>query len=370
VSALLLFYLFTSLSYLVLILWLVYGVRQVRDQGSNPGQPSVSVIIPARNEAGNLGSCIKSLQQQTYPAHLFDITIVDDGSLDETASITQKLNVRYLLSATIPEGWSPKKAALSLGIQNSSGEIVLTTDADCTVAPGWIETLVRYFEPDVGAVVSWVDIQESDSLLSKLEVLDVWSFQIVGAAAIGHGRPFLANGANWGYRRKLFEQVDGFSGIESLASGDDDLLLQKMARHTGWRTAFADTCAGRVTTRASVSLRAFFMQRLRWASKTKRYPLSVIILEAFIFFYNGSLLLLPLLSFKAPSWLLFLLVKFICDASLFCYAGVNLNLKKHWPVFLLAQWWQVLYTVLVGLFAWRGRFVWKDRHYSRGTLNR
>lgn len=364
----LIFYLTLSLLYVLFIAWVFSGLRLLRRQATTARQLTVNVIIPARNEAANIARCLDHLQRQTYPAHLYEIVVVDDGSEDETSALAKACGVRCLALATIPPGWSPKKAALALGIRDSNADIILTTDADCRAPQAWIESMVSYFTPDVGIVASWVGIANTDTVLSRVEAWDAWSYQLIGAAAIGHGRPFLANGANWGYRRQLFKQINGFDGIESLASGDDDLLLQKMADQTEWRTAFCDDASGRVVTTSCPNWAGFFRQRLRWASKTSRYPLSVIFLEGFIFLYNCSLLYLLFSSLKAPGWLLFLLVKLVGDVLLVRFTMQNKTEHFRWSGFVLAQIGQMIYTVVIGLFAWRGRFVWKNRTYAHGAL--
>jgi len=366
VNAAFIYYGLMSLLYGVFSLWLWAGLRRLRRQHRTVAQPHVVVIIPARNEAKALGRCLDALQRQSYPSDLYEILVVDDDSSDDTAAVAQAHGVRCVLSKPLPPGWSPKKAALHLGIQHSHAEIVLTTDADCVAPVRWIETMISYFAERVGAVVSWVDIEPTGALLSRLEALDAWSFQVVGAAAVGHQRPFLANGANWGYRRALYDQIGGFYGIEAAASGDDDLLLQKM-RHSEHHVAFADAADCRVRTTPCDSLSAFLQQRLRWASKTALYPFSIIALEGFIFLYNASLLLLSVLVFFRPAWLIFFLIKIFCDAGLLYRTGAPSG-RKNLGDFLLAQWWQVVYTLMVGLLAWRGRFVWKDRRYTRGKL--
>jgi cellulose synthase/poly-beta-1,6-N-acetylglucosamine synthase-like glycosyltransferase len=367
VQPLLLFYLFLSLAYSAFAIWLWIGLRRMRCQPQTSVQPKVSVIIPARNEAAQLGRCLAALQQQSYPDHLYEIIVVDDASTDDTATVARAFRVRYFLSAQVPVGWSPKKAALQLGIRHSAAEIILSTDADCVASPQWIETMVRYFTPDVSAVVSWVDIQENLTWLSRLEALDVSALQIVGAAAIGHGHPFLANGANWGYRRELFNQANGFDGIAAIASGDDDLLLQKMSR-CGRRIVFADEPSCRIRTGACPSLSAFLMQRLRWASKTSHYPKALIALEGFIFIYHSALLLLSMMVLVKPVWGLFLLNKIFWDAVVLQVSRLQKVHPRLWRDFLLAQWWQVLYILLIGVVAWQGRFVWKGRSYRRGIL--
>jgi cellulose synthase/poly-beta-1,6-N-acetylglucosamine synthase-like glycosyltransferase len=367
VTGLFVFYLAASLLYGLFIFWLGLGLNRNRRRSYSSDQPFVSVIIPARNEEANIGQCLADLSEQSYPADRYEIVVVDDDSQDRTAEIVQTFaRVRYFVLDRLPEGWSPKKAALTFAIQHSQGAIILTTDADSRLPQHWIESMVSHFDAGVAAVASWVLLADSKRLLTRLERLDMLALQTVGAAAMGHGAPFLANGANWGYRRTDFEAVKGFDGHETMASGDDDLLLQKIHRHGSRRCVFADQKQSCVITAPCSSWREFFMQRLRWASKTSLYPLSVRLLELFIFLYFFSLLLLPLLLRDRPYWGLFLLCKFICDLVLMRRTASALSVRVRWYDVLLAGWWQIAYITVVALAAWRGRFVWKGREYVQG----
>jgi cellulose synthase/poly-beta-1,6-N-acetylglucosamine synthase-like glycosyltransferase len=367
VTSLFIYYLCASLLYGVFIFWLWLGLNKNKRRSDSKGQPFVSVIIPARNEEKNISHCLADLSRQSYPVDRYEILVVDDDSQDHTAQIVHTFaGVRYYALEFVPEGWSPKKAALACGIQHSRGAIILTTDADSRLPQRWIESMVSRFETDVAAVASWVLLPNSERLLTRLEQLDMLALQTVGAGAMGHGAPFLANGANWGYRRAAFDAVQGFSGHETTASGDDDLLLQKIHRHGSGRCVFVDHPESCVITTPCSCWREFFMQRRRWASKTSMYPIAIRLLEFFIFLYFFSLLLLPLLLSARPSWVLFLLCKFLCDLVLMRRTVTALAIRVRWYDILLAGWWQIVYISLVALAAWRGRFDWKGREYVKG----
>ena len=97
----------------------------------------ISIIIPARNEEENIGHCLQSIIEQSYPKHLFEVLVVDDHSTDNTAAIIESFaahNVKLIslkdyLSAN--EINSYKKKAIEISIQQSNGELIVTSDADC-----------------------------------------------------------------------------------------------------------------------------------------------------------------------------------------------------------------------------------------------
>ncbi|MEO7833879.1 MAG: glycosyltransferase, partial [Ginsengibacter sp.] len=108
--------------------------------------PLISVIIAARNEEKNIGNCIQSIINQTYPENKFEIIITDDHSTDKTVSIIQsfqKENIRVIDLADFTHNQnlnSYKKKSIEAALQFAKGELIVTTDADCTAPPKWLET--------------------------------------------------------------------------------------------------------------------------------------------------------------------------------------------------------------------------------------
>ena len=195
-------------------------------KGQNSEQPSVSVVIAARNEEGCIASCLTDLARQTYPQNRYEVIVINDGSSDGTVDVVkafarERRNIR-LLHAPDPmeRGLSPKKNALDAGIRQATGEIILTTDADCRVLPTWIEGMIRYFEPDVGVVIGFSQIGKPDerlSLFERLQALDFLALMSAAAGSANIGIPLAASGQNFAYRRKVFEEV--YSATDHFPAG-------------------------------------------------------------------------------------------------------------------------------------------------------
>src|ERR1700694_3139306 len=97
--------------------------------------PTVSVIIPARNEEACLRDCLQSLVSQSGVA--FEIIVVDDHSTDRTREIAQSFpGVRVIEAGPLPDGWTGKNNAVSTGSREARGEWLLFTDADTVHIPG------------------------------------------------------------------------------------------------------------------------------------------------------------------------------------------------------------------------------------------
>lgn len=103
--------------------------------------PSVTAVIPARNEAAGIGACVESLKAQDYPGP-FRIIVVDDQSDDATAAIARNLGVTVVSGAPHPPGWTGKLFAVSQGVAAADTDYLWLTDADITHAPDNLRQLV------------------------------------------------------------------------------------------------------------------------------------------------------------------------------------------------------------------------------------
>jgi cellulose synthase/poly-beta-1,6-N-acetylglucosamine synthase-like glycosyltransferase len=363
-----------TILYVFFLAWIVLGLRRLNIKSTSVEQPFVSVIIAARNEEKNIASCLDHLLLQNYPKEKIDIIVVDDHSEDATAAICRGFESVGVQLFSLPDvvGVSPKKAALHLGIQKSRGEIILVTDADCRASTTWISTIIKYFEKNTAAVASWLYVEEDDSLLGKIESLDSLSLSFVGAAGFGWGKPFIANGANFAYRRQVYDELNGFDGVAQFVSGDDDLLLQKIHTAKKWTCAFAPEWQGVVSTDANPTLGRFLAQRFRWASKSSIHPVWLVGFEVFVYFYLLSFVLSVFLFLRSGFSVIYLLpffAKVICDFFFMKYATPHVK-KKMNPIYLfLTEWLQIFYVIIVGIGGLRGNYTWKGRHYTRGRVS-
>jgi len=353
------------------------GLGRLR-RGNNTKRFSASVIVPARNEEKNIGKCLSSLAAQSYGRENFEIIVVDDRSEDRTAGIVREFskrygNIRLIRVDEVPPGVAPKKNAVSLGISGSSGEIIFTTDADCVAGPGWIEGMMRYFEPGVGAVVGFTGYSRPDdvSLLSwGIQFIDFFSHTTCAAGAIGIGRPFNSNASNLAYRRSAFEDIGGFSGVFDLVSGDDDLLVQKLSSN-GWKVRYSISPETFMTTGPVRGLKSFLHQRIRWASKVGSYRKDVL------FFLISTFIFYLLLAFSLPISIAFprefpvplcaFLTKVAFDFAVI-FRGTRLfnrpELLKFFPVAELIHIPYILIAAIGGHF---GKFEWKGERFRKSV---
>jgi cellulose synthase/poly-beta-1,6-N-acetylglucosamine synthase-like glycosyltransferase len=345
--------------------------------GGSQERPFVSVVIAARNESDFIEQCLQGLTLQTYPADRFEVLVVDDTSADDTAAIVERFcgpgsNIRLLeVGNAFPER-AAKKRPMSVGILAARGEIILTTDADCTVPPTWIASVVTYFTPDVGVVIGFSQIKSANAPLTALERLQALDFLALMAAAggaAGAGLPLAATGQNLAYRKSLFEQVGGFRDIAHRPSGDDVLLLQLMRRKAGARAAFAADSRSFISTWRTESPSGLWRQRRRWASNA---PVQLYLNPVF-FTYIVTVFLTNLLGplCLLTGWvaggrylaLACLLLKALGDFTVI-YKGMR-RFGRTDLLGVLPIWWliQFPYTILVGIGGSLGGFKWKGRRH-------
>lgn len=329
----------------------------------------VSVLIPARNEADNILNCLEGLLRQDFPSDLLEIIVIDDHSTDATAGLVSGLstpNLRLLQQSGSAQG---KKAALAYGIREASGTLIMTTDADCTHPVDWVAGFVSFCETHQPAFVTGpVVFQAGDSALEQFQALDVLGTMLITGAGIRSRTLHMSNGANLGYPKKIFESVDGFTGIDHLASGDDMLLMHKVRDVDPQGIAFLKSSAAVVSTPAVAHWRAFVQQRLRWATKSGTYrDKKVIIVLGLVFLLCWSILLSPLLVFfygwpgLLPGLILFSF-KSYADYRLLGRAARYFDQPHLLRSFWTSQVLHVLYIAIIGLLAnivkqyeWKGR---------------
>ncbi len=243
--------------------------------------PRVTVLVPARDEADHVEACLDSIFACDYPADLLDVIVMDDFSADDTARRVHAMAGRYgsrltlIQMADVVEGEaaSHKWEALAWGLQEARGSIILTTDADCTVARGWVRALVGAFtSPRVALVAGPVRMAPAPTLLGKFQAAEFAGLIALGAGAMASGSPNMSNSANLAYRRKIFEALKLVARTERPLPLDDELLLFRIRQHPTLEAVFCASPDALVTTPPEPSYRDFALQRWRWASKGARYP--------------------------------------------------------------------------------------------------
>lgn len=266
----------------------------------------VSVIIPARNEAANIGACLQAIAAGSYPPGLLEIIVVDDFSDDDTAETVLQWRegknspvVRLIRLSDLSPAGAGKKKALETGIAAATGTLIVTTDADCVAPEDWLRWVVSRFATggkQVMLLAAPVAFRNEQNLFQRFQSLDFLGLMGITGAGIQTGFQRMGNGANLAFSKAVFEEVGGYAGNGDLASGDDMFLIRKINRRYPAGIFFLKNAAATVLTQAKPDVRSFFQQRLRWGTKNAAFPewpVRLVLLAVFLFCWsiliNGAL---------------------------------------------------------------------------------
>ena len=358
--------------YLFVLVYLIIGWARLKKPKFNGAVSStkVTVMIAARNEEERIRYTIDDLLAQDYPKHLTEIIMVDDHSTDKTAQIIRSYEDRGIKLLQLNEDKplnSYKKKAIARAIDLSTGTLMVATDADCRMGQKWLSTIVDYYQTNNPVMISSpVAYFEERGLFEYLQTLEFSYLIGIGASFIGNGRASTCNGANFAYRKDVFYEVGGFKGIDDLASGDDELLLQKVAVLYPGRIGFLKSSEAIVYTHAKHTLKEFLQQRRRWASKSTKYKdKKVVALAVCIWLFNLSLLVNGALSFYDTYFFkvfaLQFLMKYIFEVAFLLPITNFFKRVKLVGLLLLLSPMHIVYFVYIGLLGNTRKYVWKDR---------
>lgn len=362
------------LFYVGLIISLIKGWQNIKPYQRTTKKPitKVSILVAARNEEANITNLINDVLAQDYNPDLIELVIVNDHSTDRTADIVVSFANKgvQLINLNEADGVnSYKKKAIQTAIKHTKGDLIITTDADCRMGPNWLNTIVDFYEANGFQLISSpVAYFEEKNNFEKTQTLEFSYLIGLGAAAIGNNHPATCNGANLAYERRAFEKVNGFAGIDDLASGDDELLLHKIMATPGYRIGFLKNEDAIVYTYAQPNLTAFIRQRKRWASKSTRYKnKGVMMLGIGFWLFNLSMLLNGLCAIFLPEdyfWKILLaqfLIKNLVDFFFLILLTSFFKRKQLLVLLPILNVLHVFYIIYIGIMGNAGKYNWKDR---------
>ncbi|MBL8001807.1 MAG: glycosyltransferase [Flavobacteriales bacterium] len=305
----------------------IFSRLAFRDQRVEPDRDlPVSVVICARNERFALQQLIPLLMDQDHRE--FEVVVVNDRSDDDTWEVLQwmKPDLPRLKPVNIQadEKFSyGKKIALGVGIRSAKHPHVLLTDADCLpTGRDWISTMAAGFRGGKQIVIGHSPYEKQGGLTNLLERYDGLSKAVQFISFAKAGFPYMGVGRNLGYTHDVFFSAKGPRRHHHLMSGDDDLLINEVARarNTG---AVAD---GRsyMTTRATADLTTWIRRKRRHYTTARYYR----------FGHQLLLTLLPLARILLWAAVIALLA---LGRPLQAAIGLGVELLVFMPIFMLAM---------------------------------
>lgn len=363
--------------YTFLIVSFVIGFDKIKSFDTTFKKPynQFSIIIPFRNEAANLEALLQSILELKYPTQLFEIILVNDDSDDDSCAIIEtfqhKNSKLYItLIQNNRKTGAPKKDAINTAIENAQFNWLITTDADCEVPKNWLNSFNTFIEEKQAVFISApVKFKKEKSLLFHFQNLNFISLIGSTIGAFGIKKPFLCNGANLCYRKDIFKKVNGFEGNTTIASGDDIFLLEKMLQNYPNKTLFLKSNLAVVRTKVENSLKAFFNQQIRWASKTNAYKNWFSKLVGLVVFTTNLAIVIVGISlfFNPTNYLFFtalLVHKMFIDVLLIEKTAQFLNAKDSLLYFPLISIAYPLYIVFIASASLLKKYEWKGRIFK------
>lgn len=367
IISLLLSALFTAVIVYIIRGWHAVKPPRIKTAGLHT---RVTILIAARNEEEKIHLTIEDILAQDYPKALTEIIIADDHSTDRTAEIIRSYSDRGVKLLQLNEDKplnSYKKKAIAKAIDMSQGELMVATDADCRMGPKWLSSVVGFYEEnDLLMVSSPVSYFEEKTLFERIQTLEFYSLIATGAAFIGNNRASTCNGANLAYRKDTFFEVGGFKGIDDLASGDDELLLQKVAARYPGSIGFLRSYDAVVFTHAKPNLHEFLKQRRRWASKSMKYKdkkVTALVTGLWLFHFSvilnflGGFIYHPFWATAGAQLLLVALLELILQYPVTAF----FRRRSLLPLIIISVPLYTLYFFYIGLAGNKGPYEWKGR---------
>ncbi|MEE9572660.1 MAG: glycosyltransferase family 2 protein, partial [Candidatus Neomarinimicrobiota bacterium] len=243
-----------------------------------------------------------------------------------------------------------------------TGEIIISTDADCRVPNTWVESIVETFNDDTGIVVGYSKIDtDSERFFDQYQSIDFLALMSANAGTLGWGNAWTGSGQNIAYRRSAFDKINGFNPVAKRISGDDFYLVQAISKIA--KVIYNTNPNGFVKTKSSVTLHEFFSQRVRWASNTRNLLNTDLLFLLFLFInlFTNTILLAALLLTNYWRFLPMLFsIKFLFDTLVLFYGSKIFKTKIEINAYMIWFFLQPIYTPVLGIFSILGKFRWKD----------
>ena len=320
----------------------------------------VSVVICARDEANNLTHHLPGILVQNYRT-THEVIVVNDNSVDESKylidefkRIFKELNhIELSQEAKLITG---KKFPLSVGIKSAKHEIVLLTDADCTPASEhWMYKMQNAYTDNTEVVLGYGAYRKKPGFLNKLIRFETFHTALQYFSYALAGKPYMGVGRNLSYKRNVFFRNKGFSSINMIPSGDDDLFINQVANSTN--TAIVIDKEAHTISEPKNSWAEWMSQKYRHYTTAKFYkPAHKFLLGL----YAGcNFLLYPLLVVSViffPIWWVPLAVyglKLIIQAWILYRTMNKLNEGDLFPWFWVFDIWFFFYYIITLPAIWK-----------------
>jgi glycosyltransferase involved in cell wall biosynthesis len=322
-------------------------------------QHPVSVIVCARDEDENLARNLPGVLVQTYRS-TYEVVAVNDNSVDDSKYILQELKktfkslnvVELTQEAKLISG---KKYPLSIGIKESKHEVLLLTDADCVPASEyWIQKMQDAYDDDIEIVLGYGAYHKRPGLLNKLIRFESFHTGLQYLSYALAGIPYMGVGRNLSYKKDLFLRNKGFSSINHIPSGDDDLFINKVA--TGKNTAVIIDPEAITRSNPKITWRDWRKQKARHYTTAKFYKrkhkflLGLYTATQFLFY---PLLAATIIFYDWRFAVGLFGLRVLVQGFVLYKSMKKMEEQDLWPWFLALDIWMFLYYIILFPSLWR-----------------
>lgn len=348
---------------LIQLFYYVFFFRRVakyqpQEKEHNQQHP-VSVVICARDEDENLARHLPGVLVQRYPT-THEVIVVNDNSVDDSKYLLAELQKTFRHLQVIDleqEGKliAGKKFPLSIGIKEAKHEVVLLTDADCVPATeDWMYSMQHPFSDGVEIVLGYGAYKRLPGFLNKVIRFETFhtALQYFGYALAG--KPYMGVGRNLAYRKSLFFKNKGFSSINHIPSGDDDLFINKVA--TKHNTAVVLDPESFTVSQPKQTWKDWKRQKNRHYSTGKFYKKShqfLLALYTATLFLVYPLFIASMIFFDWRWTLIPFVIRLIVVAINWKKTMKRLGEEDLFPLFLFWDIWLFFYYILFAPAVWR-----------------
>lgn len=327
--------------------------------------PFVSVVVPARNEADKIEKCLLSIAKNDYPIDRYEIVAVNDRSTDNTGEVLDSL-VDVIPNLVVVHNDNEiaiknlrgKPGALQIGINHSKGEIILMTDADCTVNEQWIRfNAINYQDKNLGMTAGYTNVS-NDDLFSSLQAVEWLYLHTFSMAGIGLGLPYGCFGNNISLSKEKFEKIGGYEALKFSVT-EDLAMLQFMHNHK-YKIRFLSNYESSITTYPNRTIKEYLNQHHRWilGGKSLGFKAFVFMLCAVAFW---AALIIPLFTGDYYLTLLTVAVRVVSDWFVMIPSMIRLKRKDLFPYMLPSTFFLMLIEVVAPFLLFKRDVHWKDQ---------
>lgn len=322
-------------------------------------QHPVSVIICARDEDENIARYLPGVLVQNYPS-THEVIVVNDNSVDDSKYILEELQKKFKLLQIInlkqeAKLISGKKYPLSVGIKEAKHEIVLLTDADCVPASEfWIQKMQDAYVNGTEVVIGYGAYNKRPGLLNKLIRFETFHSALQYLSFAMAGRPYMGVGRNLSYKRDVFLRNKGFSSINHIPGGDDDLFINKVATKENTKVVIDKDAI--TLSQPKRTFQEWLRQKTRHYSTARYYKkankvlLATYSLSQFLFY---PLLIMSAIFYNWPLSVAVFGVRLLFQAFVFSRAMKKLNEADLWPLLLFFDLWMFFYYIIFAPTLWK-----------------